>query len=132
MRPRDFERVASAPCDMLVIGGGIYALSVALEGASRGLRTTLVQAGDFGTGESFHGSRIGYGGLHLLHGGRLGLARRAVRERRALARIAPWLLRPLPFIAATYRSTARSRLVLRGAFRVDRWIGRDRNVGVEP
>jgi glycerol-3-phosphate dehydrogenase len=132
MRPRDFDRVASTPCDMLVIGGGIYALATALEGASRGLRTTLVHVDDFGVGASFHDRRLGYGGLHLLRNGRLGRARRAVRERRALARIAPWLLRPLPYIVATYRSAARSRLLLRAAFKVDSWIGRDRNAGVEP
>ena len=49
-----------------------------------------------------------------------------------MARIAPWLLRPLPFIVGTYSSVVRSRLALRAAFKIDEWLGRDRNAGVEP
>ncbi len=132
MRPRDIERVASSTYDVLVIGGGIHGLAIAYEAAARGLRTALVEAADFGSGSSFNHQKTAHGGLRALQYLQIGRARRAVRERRALARIAPWLLRPLPFIVGTYRSVTRSRLALRAAFKLDTWIGRDRNAGVEP
>ena len=126
MRPRDFERLASTSFDVLVIGGGIYGLSIALDAATRGLRTALIDAADFGSGSSLNHQKIAYGGM------RLNRARYAIRERRALARMAPWLLRPIPVIVGTYRSVTRSRLALRAAFKIDGWVGRHRNHGVEP
>ena len=49
-----------------------------------------------------------------------------------MARIAPWLLRPLPFLAGTYRSLIRGRLALRAGFALDQRLGRHRNEGLEP
>ena len=132
MRPRDPSRLASAPYDVLVIGGGIIGLACAYEGASRGLRVALVEARDFGAGTSFNHQKTVHGGLRSLQSLSIGRAREAIRERRALARMAPWLLRPLPFIVGTYRSITRSRLALRGAFAFDGWLARDRNDRVEP
>ena len=132
MRPRDLETLAATPYDLLVIGGGIHGLATAYDAASRGLRTALVDAADFGSAASFNHQRTVHGGLRSLQYGRLRYARRSILERRALARIAPWLLRPLPFLVGTYRSVTRGRLALRGAFKVDEWLGRDRNRGVEP
>lgn len=132
MRPRDPERVASTTHDLLVVGGGIHGLAIAYEAASRGLRTALVEAADFGSGSSFNHQKTVHGGLRALQSLQIRRAREAVRERRALARIAPWLLRPLPFLLGTYRSLLRSRPALKAAFQLDAWIGRDRNAGVEP
>jgi glycerol-3-phosphate dehydrogenase len=132
MRARNLDRLASTPYDVLVVGGGIHGLACAYEGASRGLRVALIEAADFGSGTSFNHQKTVHGGLRALQSLSLRRAREGVRERRALARIAPWLLRPLPFIVGTYRSWTRSRLALRGAFAIDRWIGRHRNEGVEP
>ena len=132
MRSRDVDRLQDGAYDVLVIGGGIHGLTVAYEAASRGLRTALVEASDFGAGSSFNHQRTAHGGLRSLQSGRLDRARDAIRERRTLARIAPWLLRPLPFLVGTYRSFTRSRLALRSAFMVDALIGRSRNEGVEP
>ncbi len=102
------------------------------DAASRGLRVALVEAGDFGSGASFNHQKTAHGGLRSLQSGHLRLAREGIRERRALARIAPWLLRPLPFLVGTYRSVVKNRLALRAAFRFDAWLGRHRNDGVEP
>lgn len=132
MRPRDLTRLATTNYDVLVIGGGIYGLTIAYDAASRGLATALVDAADFGGGASFNHQKTVHGGLRSLQSGSLRQARASILERRALARIAPWLLRPLPFIIGTHRSLTRGRLALRTAFRIDRWLGRDRNDGVEP
>jgi glycerol-3-phosphate dehydrogenase len=132
MRARDLTRLASSPYDVLVVGGGIHGLSCAYEAASRGLRVAMVDARDFGGGTSFNHQKTAHGGLRALQSLSIRRARESVRERRALARMAPWLLRPLPFLVGTYRSAVRNRLALRAAFKIDGWIGRDRNEGVEP
>jgi glycerol-3-phosphate dehydrogenase len=132
MRPRDLTRLASRPYDVLVVGGGIHGLTCAYEAASRGLSVALVDAGDFGGGISFNHQKTAHGGLRSLQSLSFVRARSSIRERRALARIAPWLLRPLPFLAGTYRSLTRGRLALRAGFAVDRQLGRRRNEGLEP
>jgi glycerol-3-phosphate dehydrogenase len=132
MRPRDLERLASTTYDVLVVGGGIHGLATAYDAASRGLHTALIDAGDYGGAASFNHQKTAHGGLRSLQTGRIDRARQSIFERRALARIAPWLLRPLPFITGTYRSVLRNRLALRAAFKIDEWLGRRRNDGVEP
>jgi glycerol-3-phosphate dehydrogenase len=129
---RDLEPLAANTFDLLVVGGGIHGLAAAYEAASRGLRTALVEAGDFGGAASFNHQRTVHGGLRSLQYGRLRYARHSIVERRALARVAPWLLRPLPFLVGTYRSMTRGRLALRAAFALDEWLGRDRNRDLEP
>jgi glycerol-3-phosphate dehydrogenase len=132
MRARDLSRLESAEFDLLVVGGGIYGLASAYEAASRGLRVALLEAGDFGSGASFNHQKTVHGGLRSLGSGHLARARESIAERRALARMAPWFLRPLPFLLGTYRSVVKNRLALRGAFRFDAWLGRHRNDLVEP
>ena len=132
MRPRDVHRLESSEYDILVVGGGIHGLAIAYEAASRGLRTALVEASDFGSGASFNHQKTAHGGLRSLQTARFGRAREAIHERRALARIAPWFLRPLPFLIGTYRSVVKNRLTLRAGFKLDAWLGRHRNDGVEP
>ena len=132
MRARDLTRFEGTLYDLLVVGGGIHGLACAYEAASRGLRVALVEAADFGSGATFNHQKTAHGGLRSLAAGHLGRARESIRERRALARIAPWFLRPLPFLVGTYRSIVKNRLALRSAFKVDAWLGRGRNDGVEP
>lgn len=132
MRPRDFQALGTQEFDLLVVGGGIHGLATALDAAARGLAVALIDAEDFAAAASFNHQRTAHGGLRSLQTGRLGHARQAIHERRTLARIAPRLLRPLPFMVGTYRSVLRSRLALRAAFRIDRWLGRHRNEGLEP
>ena len=132
MQPRDFPALGAATFDVLVVGGGIHGLATALDASARGLAVALIDAGDFAAATSFNHQRTAHGGLRSLQAGRLGHARESILERRTLARIAPRLLRPLPFMVGTYRSVLRSRLALRAAFRIDRWLGRHRNDGLEP
>lgn len=131
MRPRDLARLHGTEYDLLVVGGGIHGLASAYDAASRGLRVALVEAGDFGGGASFNHQKTAHGGLRALSTGNLARARHMIFERRALARIAPWFLRPLPFIVGTYRSVTRSRSALRAAFALESWLARRRNDGVD-
>jgi glycerol-3-phosphate dehydrogenase len=132
MRFRDVAALSDREHDILVVGGGIYGLAIAHDAASRGLSVALVERGDFASAASFNHQKTAHGGLRTLQTGRLDKSRESIRERRALARMAPRLLRPLPFIVGTYRSATKNRLALRAAFRIDAWLGRDRNEGVEP
>src|SRR5690349_7680611 len=132
MRARDAASLAAREFDILVVGGGVYGLAIAADAASRGLSVALVEGNDFGSGTSFNHQKTAHGGLRSLQSGRIDRARESIHERRALARIAPRLLRPLPFIVGTYRSILKNRMALRAAFRLDRLLGRARNEDLEP
>jgi len=129
---RDLSRLSGGTFDLLVVGGGIHGLFTAYDAAARGLRVALIERGDVGSGISFNHQRTIHGGLRALQGGQFRKVHEQIGERRAWARIAPHLLRPLPFIMGTYRGTKRSRLALRAGFRLYDLIGRHRNAGVLP
>ena len=86
------------PLDVLVIGGGITGVGVALDAASRGLRTGLVERDDFASGTSSKSSKMVHGGLRYLQNGDVRLVYEALRERRRLMRNAPHLVSLLPFM----------------------------------
>jgi glycerol-3-phosphate dehydrogenase len=130
--PRDFDALVQAKYDVLVIGGGIHGLFAAYDAASRGLSVALVERGDFGSGLSFNHQRTLHGGLRALQSGRIRKTRQQIVERRTWARIAPHLLRPLPFLVATSGWTTRSRSAVRIGFAVYDFVGRRRNAGVSP
>jgi glycerol-3-phosphate dehydrogenase len=98
------DAMAEEPVDLLVIGGGITGAGIARDAAMRGLRTALVEAGDFGSGTSSRSSRLVHGGLRYLEHGWLRLVFEASRERRVLLRIAPHLVRPMPFLFPVHAS----------------------------
>ena len=86
--------------DVVVIGGGITGAGVALDAASRGLRTVLVERRDLANGTSRWSSKLAHGGLRYLRQGEVGVAWESARERHILmTRTAPHLVRPLAFVA---------------------------------
>jgi len=83
--------------DVLVIGGGVTGAGVALDAATRGLRTVLVESRDLAFGTSRWSSKLAHGGLRYLASGRVGVARESAIERGVLmTRTAPHLIRALP------------------------------------
>ncbi|GAB3582225.1 glycerol-3-phosphate dehydrogenase/oxidase [Calidifontibacter terrae] len=81
--------------DLIVIGGGVTGAGVALDAASRGLRTALVEQVDLAAGTSRWSSKLAHGGLRYIAQGRLGIAVESARERQLLmTTIAPHLVRP--------------------------------------
>ena len=130
--PRDLVGLSRARYDLLVVGGGIYGLFLAYEGASRGLSVALVERDDFGSGLSFNHQRTVHGGLRALERGDLVAARQQIAERRMWAVIAPHLVRPLAFLVGTYRFTKRSRLAIGAGFALYDRLGRQRNAGLPP
>jgi glycerol-3-phosphate dehydrogenase len=84
------------PLDVLVIGGGVTGAGAALDAASRGLRTALVERRDLAWGTSRWSSKLVHGGLRYLASGAVGIAMESARERGILLeRTAPHLVRPI-------------------------------------
>src|SRR5436305_14776948 len=125
-RTTALRRLADERFDVLVIGGGITGAGVALDAASRGLRTALVERDDFGSGTSSRSSKLVHGGLRYLSQGDYALVAQALAERQRLLRNAPHLVRPLPFLVPAYGSPAKMRAIssalwiydLTGGFRI--------------
>ena len=92
------HRLATETFDVLVVGGGITGVGVALDAASRGLRTALVEADDFASGTSSKSSKLVHGGIRYLQSGEVRLVYEALRERKRLCRNAPHLVKLLPFL----------------------------------
>jgi glycerol-3-phosphate dehydrogenase len=127
---RDLRRLADTRFDVLVIGAGVYGAATAWDAAQRGLNVALIDRGDFGSGTSFHNLKTLHGGLRSLQAMSFAQMRRFIRERRALARIAPHLVRPLPFVVPTTTSLTRNAIVMRMALALSDLVGRDRSEGL--
>ncbi|HEY9522909.1 MAG TPA: glycerol-3-phosphate dehydrogenase/oxidase [Thermopolyspora sp.] len=85
--------------DVIVVGGGIVGAGVALDAATRGLTVGLIEARDFASGTSSRSSKLIHGGLRYLEQLNFELVREALQERGLLLqRIAPHLVRPVPFL----------------------------------
>ena len=127
---RNITRLAASPYDLLVVGGGIYGACCAWEGALRGLRVALIEAGDFGCATSSNSLRTLHGGLRHLQRLDVKRMRESIRERREWLRLAPHLARPLRFILPTRGGGLRGPLVMRAALWVNDIVSADRNRGV--
>jgi glycerol-3-phosphate dehydrogenase len=101
-RSSTLARLAGEPFDLLVIGGGITGTGVALDAASRGLRTALVEKGDFASGTSSKSSKLVHGGLRYLQQKEIRLVYEALAERQVLRKTAPHLVRVLPFLLPVF------------------------------
>src|SRR5438270_6252322 len=104
---RDLDALTSRTFDVLVVGGGIYGLTIAYDAAQRGLSVALIEKDDFGSGASFNHLRTIHGGVRYLQSLDFARARESLRERRTFARIAPHAVRPLSFAVPIYRSLRR-------------------------
>ena len=110
---RDSTRLANEIFDLLVIGGGITGACIARDAALRGLKVALVEKNDFAHATSAHNSKLIHGGLRYLKNLEFGLVRESLRERRIWQRIAPHLVRPLPFLVPLYKAGWAARATLR-------------------
>jgi len=97
-RDQALRRLASEDFDVLVVGGGITGTGVALDAASRGMRTALVERLDFASGTSSRSSKLVHGGLRYLQQREFRLVYEALAERQVLRNTAPHLVRLLPFL----------------------------------
>ena len=101
-RTDSLRRLAETQFDVLVIGGGVTGCGAALDAASRGLRTALVERDDFASGTSSKSSKMVHGGLRYLQQGDVRLVYEALAERQRLRKNAPHLVKVLPFLLPVF------------------------------
>lgn len=90
------------PWDVLVVGGGATGLGIAVDAASRGLATLLLERHDFAKGTSSRSTKLVHGGVRYLQNGDVRLVLEALRERGIMRRNAPHLVRECSFVIPTY------------------------------
>jgi len=88
--------------DVLIIGGGATGLGAAVDAASRGFKTLLLEQSDFAKGTSSRSTKLIHGGLRYLQQGNLSLVTEALKERGRLCQNAPHLVSPLGFLLPNY------------------------------
>ncbi|GAB3069382.1 glycerol-3-phosphate dehydrogenase/oxidase [Nocardioides zeae] len=94
--------------DVLVVGGGVVGAGVALDAVTRGLTTALVEQRDLASGTSSRSSKLVHGGPRYLEMLDVALVREALEERGLLlTRLAPHLVRPVPFLYPLTRTWER-------------------------
>ena len=144
MKRATLEELESADLDLLVVGGGIVGCGIARDAALRGLRVALVEREDYGAGTTSRSTRLIHGGLRYLELLDFDLVRSDMREREVLLRIAPHLVRPLPFLVPMYgwsawkRDRLRIGMVLYDLLSYDkslpwhRFLSREETLAAEP
>ena len=129
---RDLGALAAREHDLVVVGGGAYGAAAAWDAAVRGLSVALVEREDFGAGASWNSLKTIHGGMRYLQRMDLGRLRASARERSVLLRLAPALVRPLPFLVPAYGHGGTGREALAIGLRLNDWLTRDRNDGLPP
>ncbi|HTU15414.1 MAG TPA: glycerol-3-phosphate dehydrogenase/oxidase [Solirubrobacterales bacterium] len=110
-RPSALEAIAGQHFEVVVIGGGITGVGVALDAASRGYSVCLLEARDYAIGTSSRSSKMVHGGLRYLENFDLGLVREALLERQLMVELAPHLVYPTPFLVPTLKNEKRDRKI---------------------
>lgn len=128
---RIFSALEDTPFDVAIIGGGATGAAIALDCALRGLKTALVEKGDFSAATSAASSKLMHGGLRYLANGEIGLVREGLHERGIWQRIAKHLVRPLPFVLPTYQPFMQSRNAMRLGLTAYDWLAVGRNFGAD-
>jgi len=129
-QPQERLRHLKPPYDVVVVGGGIYGATVAWEAVSRGLSVLLMESRDFGSGTSANSLKTIHGGLRSLQRLDFREMREYIRERRALLRIAPHLIVPMPCVIPTFPPLSQSKLLLGTGLKLYDLIAWDRNNGL--
>ncbi|MFZ5517260.1 MAG: FAD-dependent oxidoreductase [Candidatus Zhuqueibacterota bacterium] len=103
-RDEMIERIqmTSKKWDFIVIGGGATGMGVAIDAASRGYQTLLLEQADFGQGTSSRSTKLIHGGVRYLQQGNVSFVLEALKERGLLLQNAPHLVHNLPFIVPNY------------------------------
>jgi len=109
------DRLPKETFDLVVVGGGITGAAIARDAVLRGLSVALLEKGDFAAGTSSRSSKMVHGGLRYLKDLHIRLVRESLHERGRLLRLAPHLVRPVPFLMPVYRGGPDGRLTI--------WLG---------
>ena len=91
------------PWDIIIIGGGASGLGAAVDAASRGYRTLLLEKNDFAKGTSSRSTKLVHGGVRYLQNGDISLVIEALKERGIMRKNAPHLVQDLSFVIPLIR-----------------------------
>ena len=91
------------PWDIVIIGGGATGMGIAVDAASRGFKTLLLEQNDFGKGTSSRSTKLVHGGVRYMAQGNISLVYEGLRERGLMLKNAPHLVRNQKFIIPAYR-----------------------------
>jgi glycerol-3-phosphate dehydrogenase len=127
---RNARALIDTTFDVLVVGGGAFGAAAARSAALRGLKTALIERADFGSGASAECFKMVHGGIRYLQHLDVVRARASCRERSALLRTAPHLVKPLPIAIPTYGRGRRGKLFLGAGLRAYDVLTWDRNRGI--
>ena len=89
--------------DIIIIGGGATGLGTAVDAATRGYKTLLLEQHDFAKGTSSRSTKLVHGGVRYLAQGNIKLVREALKERGLLLKNAPHVTTSLSFVLPCYR-----------------------------
>src|ERR1700733_7078751 len=116
------RRLADEEFDVLVVGGGVTGAGVALDAASRGLKTALVEKEDFASGTSSKSSKMVHGGLRYLQQREFRLVYENLAERQRLLDNAPHLVSPLPFLIPLFGRDGVVNASVARVYRIALWL----------
>jgi len=102
-RKKGLNSLSETEYDLAVVGGGITGAGVAREAALRGLKVCVLEKSDFSSGASSKSSKLAHGGLRYLENLEFDLVSEALNERQHLLRMAPHMVKPLPFLVPIYK-----------------------------
>lgn len=128
---RNLPALTEREHDLLIIGGGIFGACAAWDAVLRGLSVALIERGDFASATSANSFKMIHGGIRYLQHGDIVRLRQSSNERRAMLRIAPHLVHPLPIAIPTFGRGMKSKSVLRAGTRLYDWTACDRNRGIK-
>lgn len=94
---------ATSMWDICIIGGGATGLGIAVDAATRGFKTLLVEKFDFAKGTSSRSTKLVHGGVRYLQQGNIKLVMEALKERGMLIKNAPHLVKNQAFIVPNYK-----------------------------
>jgi len=121
------KRLQSEKFDLLVIGGGITGAGIALDAASRGLKTALVEKHDFAFGTSSRSTKLIHGGLRYLKQLEFGLVREVGSERAVVHQLAPHLVIPEKMLLPLYEKRGFGSMLTSFGLKLYDWLA-----GVKP
>jgi glycerol-3-phosphate dehydrogenase len=124
---RNPQELVRKEYDLVVIGGGIFGVCAAWDAAHRGLSVALVEKNDFSHATSAHHFKMVHGGIRYLQHADIYRVRESCRERSALLRIAPHLVKPLPVVIPTYGWGKKGKGVLGAGLLLYDFLTLDRN-----